>query len=293
MLSVAALYGLLAMLGWGVQVAALKSPIGRFGSVRAIILRGIVATSALAVALAILRPPLSFDARWFFLGLLIAALGYLPFLFFVYALRRGKVGVVTPVTALQIVVAALFGFLVLGETFSLAKAFAVGVIFTGVVVATVDFRNIRRSNLLSLESGVPFAVLAGLLWGIILPLFKFPSAELGALFFTLMVAGVTLLGAILQVTLEGKRVLPKASEFFKSPRHIVLIALAGLGAAFGTVFANLGYETGEISIVSGISGANIVIAAFLAALMYRERLSVREYAGAGLALLGIIVAAII
>jgi drug/metabolite transporter (DMT)-like permease len=291
MLSSAVVYSIIVMLGWGVSNAALKSVVARFGPLRSIIFRGIVAVPILVISLILARPVLAFSAESLLLGAAIAVAGYFPFMFFSYALKSGKVGIVAPISSGRVVVSALLGFWLLGDVFSFGKLAAVGITLLGVVLASVDFRDIRNSNLLSQESGVPMALLAALSWGVVLPLFKFPSEALGALFFALMVESAVCACAAVHLKARRERIFPQGrADSIALRRNGLFVLLAGLGAGFATVFLNLGYETGEIAIVSAISSASVIISIIAAALFFRERLRVAEYLGAAFVLLGVIVA---
>lgn len=294
MLSSAVLYGLLAMLGWGLQNTLMKGIVDKYGPLQGIILRNIPAVLILIVVIIGTSSFPSFTPASFFLGLFIAVLGYFPFMFFIFALKRGKAGIIYPTSSLRILAASLFGFLVLGELFTAGKTAVVVAVFLGVLLLTLNFKNLKESDIFSIESGVPLALLAALLWGVILPLFKFPSEALGALFFTLMVEGVILVAALIHLTLY-ERTAPKLGFIVRSFRgqELWLIIAAGVSTALGTMFVNLGYETGEISIVTAISSSSVLIAVVGAAFLYKERLTSIQYGGVAVVLLGIVTAAML
>lgn len=294
MLPAAVLYGLLAMLGLGLQGAFMKGIVDKYGPLQGIVLRNIPTVFILIVVIIGTSSFPSLTLASFLLGLLIAALAYFPFMFFIFALKRGKAGVMYPISSLRILVASLFGFLVLGDLFTVGKTAVVVVIFLGVLLLTLNFKNLKESEIFSMKSGVPLALLAALLLGIVHPLFKFPSEALGALFFALMIEGTILIAAFIHLTLN-ERTMPKLGFMVLSlkGKELWLIITAGVSTALGTVFVNLGYETGEISIVTAISSASVLIAVIGAALLYKERLTAIQYGGVAVVLLGLITAAML
>lgn len=165
------------------------------------------------------------------------------------------------------------------------------IVFTGVALASVNFRAFYKSDMFSIQSGVPYALLCAVVWGIAFPLYKFPSDHLGALFY-----GLVLEIAVLAFTSLQLFVMPKfeAVHAFKkvglklSFHSVVFTVVAAISIALGTVFLNLAYQSGEVSIVAAICGSSSVVSLFVGWIVYRERLSFLQYSGAVLVTLGIL-----
>lgn len=290
MLTTAIIFALIATFSFGFANAVSKELSQSFGAIRATILRNGFVVPLLAMVLIVLQTPIIYDWRWIGIGGLIAFGGYLGFLCFMLALKNGKVGVVVPVASGSIVVSSIFGFLLLGDAFEILKAATVVVVFAGLVLATLNFKDIKGSDVFSLKSGVPYALLCALIWGIVFPLFKYPSDNLGALFYALIIEIVVLGGAFLQIyitpRLESNHTL-QAIRSGVSWRLLTFVSVATIGTALGTISLNFAYQTGEVSVVSAIYGSSSIVALITGALIYREVLTKQQYFGAAMVVLGI------
>ncbi len=289
--STAIFYALITAFSFGIANAISKELSQKFGAIRATVLRNIFVALLIVASLVILQTPFIFDWHWIGLGLLIAFGGYLGFLCFMLSLKNGKVGVVVPVASGSIIVSSFFGFLILGDTFGLLKAATVSIVFIGVALASLNFKDLRNSDMFSMQSGVPYALLCALIWSIAFPLYKFPSDHLGALFYALIIEVVVLVSAYLQIYVTPRFESNHSfREFTSGPslRLLIVVAVATVGTALGTIFLNFAYQTGEVSIVSAIYGSSSIVALITGAIVYREVLSKQQYLGAVLVVLGIL-----
>ncbi|MBY0538990.1 DMT family transporter [Patescibacteria group bacterium] len=284
MVLLAVLYGVIAMFAGGISNALLKGVSGGLGAVPTVIVRAGVSAVTLFVVLLILQPPLSFNLGSFVVAILISILGYFPFLFFVKALRMEKVGIVAPIASSWIVVASIVGFVFFNETLSAEKLFVLVAVIAGVVLTSVDFKAWGRGHAVFSKNAIIFALAAAFLWGFVFPLFQLPSAAFGALVFGLIIETVVFLCGVVHVLIT-KTQMPLFSVV---KPHLKALIGAGVLTAVYTPVVSLGYLTGNVSLVSALSGSSIVVAVFVASFLYKERLTVLQYAGGALILLGTI-----
>jgi len=281
------------MISFGISNALSKEIAEKFGVIAGIVFLNIFVVPLLALGMFVLRAPFFFDLQYLGIGILIAFAGYLGFVCFMLALKNGRVGVVIPVASAQIIVASIFGSIFLGDELDTLKIATVSTVFIGVVLASVNFRDLRNSDLFSLKSGIPYALLTALIWGIALPLMKFPSEHLGSLFYGLVIEVVVLGSALLQSL--GSHGLWGLRELYKKPgrRTMFIVVAATVFTALGTVFTNLAYQTGEISIVSAIRSSSSIVSLLVGAIIYREVLSKQQYLGALIVSAGILLPVIL
>lgn len=289
MVLLAVLYGVIAMFAGGITNALLKSVSSGLGAVPAVILRAAVSAITLFVAFLIIQPPVSFEIGDFFVALFISILGYFPFLFFVKALRMEKVGIVAPIASSWIVIASVIGFLFFNEPLSTEKLFVLAAVLAGVVLTSVDFKAWGGGHAVFSKNAIIFALSAAFLWGIVFPLFVLPSSAFGALVFGLIIESVVFLCGVTHLVITKSRM----PVFSVIRPHVWYILIAGVLTAVYTPVVSLGYLTGNVSLVSALSGSSIVVAVFVASIIYKERLTVLQYAGAALILLGTIFASIL
>ncbi len=292
MLTNAIIFSLLSMLAFGVAGPTAKEIIQKFGPLRASVLRSIVSVTFLALVLFILDISFLNDIKWIGIGALIATLSYSGYIFLMYSLSYGKVGVVAPIASGRIIIMAIIGFLFLSESVNTIKIITLLMVFIGIIISSTDFKAFSKSNIFKWRSGVPLALLTALGWGVTMPFFQLPSFELGAMYYAFIIEVVILLAAITHGILEERQNYflnwkPYKKDIFKT-RAIIMISVTGLSVGLGTLFLNLALETGHISIASAIIGASAIVALFTSALLLKERLTAQQYTGAIIVTLGIL-----
>lgn len=288
MILLAIFYGIIAMFAGGVSNALLKGVSTGLGAVPTVILRAGISALTLLAVFTVLRPAVTLNSENLLIALAISVLGYFPSLFFVTALSTGKVGVVAPIASSWIVVAAVIGTLFFQEAISAEKVFVLFTVIAGVVLTSINFKEWRGKGSVA-SRAVLFAVGAALLWGVVFPLFKIPAEYFGVLFFGLFIESIVCITGIIHL-LVTRGNMPPVSHIKK---HAVPLFFAGLLVAIFTPVVSLGYLTGETTIVSALAGAGTAVAIFTAAFLYKERLTLQQYAGGACILLGTVFASFI
>lgn len=277
----AVLYSFVVMVGYGVATAVSKTLVHRHGVVLATIRRQLVSAGILlcAVLFVGVNTPLN---MWMVAGgIALAVVSYGGPFFQLRALSVGLVGVIAPVTSFRIVIMSIVGFLFLGESIDITKCIMIALVVLGIIVATVDIKKIRESDIFAWSSGVPYALTAALIWGLTLPFFQIPSMVLGSLLYAFIVEVSILVTALTHA--YATRV-----SVFSEQRSIVPEVIVGLALAISIVFFNFALETGQVSVVSSFGGASVFVSLIVGAFLYNERLYLRQYIGAGIVVVGIL-----
>jgi drug/metabolite transporter (DMT)-like permease len=272
---IALLGGLGAALAWGTStVCSARSSrlIGAASVVAWVMLIGLIAN----VVVVVTGPqPDSLgvsDVAW----MLASGLGNVVGLLLEYsALRRGKVGLVTPVTSTEGAVAALLA-VVAGEALGLAPAVVLAFIALGIVLAGVapDDPTSERRN----PAAFWLAALAALSFGI-------------GLFATGHLSGTMPLGwAMLPPRLVGVAIvtIPLAlTRRLELTRAVVpLVVTAGLGEMLGFGLFALGAR--ESAAIASVLGSQFAAVASVAAfIFFRERLTRLQLGGVALIIAGV------
>lgn len=277
----AIIYSLGSMLAFGIATAVSKTLVQRYGAVVATVRREVFSVAVLMALVLWQGIPTEFSWGMLLLGIVIAALSYGGPFFQMLALSKNAVGVVTPVTTFRVVIMALIGLTFLAESFTIYKVLSLLLVVCGVLIATVDIRAFTQSELLRWESGVPAALLAAGAWGITMPFFSIPSYAFGALVYALIIECTISIVALVHMYMRNERV----GVFSKNITPEIIV---GVGLALGTFWLNAALTTGEITITSAISGASVIVSVLVGALWYGERLHPRQYIGAGVVVVGIV-----
>src|SRR5690606_36203010 len=134
-------------------------------------------------------------------------------------------------------------------------------------------------------SGVPYALLSAIFWGIAFAFFGIRSVVLGAFLFSLIVETTVFVLSIMQVLAQKHSIFLSKEEFKDNFLGIFLIAVLAASASIGM---NLGYATGHVSIVTAISSAAPVASIVYSRIFLKEKLSLKQYIAVVLIILGII-----
>ena len=198
------------------------------------------------------------------------------------ALALGPIAVVSPVVASYAAVTVLLIVIFLGERLTAGQGAAIAVTFVGVVVASTDLRELRRTLGRPVE-GVRLGVLATIgfgIWGVLLAAATRANDPF-ALVMIWRIFGIALVAAFVawrRISLTPMLV----------PTALAVIAVVGLLDTGANVLLMLGVESGYASFVMTGSGAYPLIPAVLAILVLRERLAPNQYFGVVLLVAGLV-----
>jgi len=280
--STAILYGIIAMFGLGLNAALAKFPVMKIGGVKTIFFRNALTSLLLFLMFLPFIGMTNFSPAYILIAFAIALVGYIPLATFYKAMKVGKMGVVSPVANSSIVFTVLFATVFFGEVLSFAQMSSILLIVAGIVLISLNFRELKNSSLFKISSGIPYALISCLLWGVVFFLLKIPVTVLGPFLTALMLelgsfilAGVNLAISRAHFKLPGKQVMI----------HIFLVALFG---SIGSLFYSMGIASAGVSIVAALAFSNPWIAALYGKIVYRDSLRPLQYIGILLALTGML-----
>jgi len=276
------LFGLVAMLGYGISNSMTQVPVKAMGSKRTIFFRNATASVLLGLATLFFLSETTISAEYVLIALGIAFLGYLPQLAYFRALKAGKVGVVSPIASSSVVFTVIFSLIFFNEVLRAWQIAAIAAIVAGIFLISANPRDWKNTNLLNISSGVPYALAAGVLWGLVYFLLKIPVSALGPMLsgFILEFGGMIFCGINLK--------LSKVSFGIPDSATLKRIIIIGLLGGMGTMFFNLGIQMYEVSIVAAITFSWPMLAAIYAKYAYKEEMSILQWAAVILILAGII-----
>lgn len=274
------LFGLLSMAGFGVGNYLAQKVSRSIGPRSTIFFREIFIAVILGVLLFFTR--VTFSWQYIIITLGLAFIGYLGIMAFYVALHRGKAGVIAPISNASLLITVLLSVLVLGESLTTLRLAAIGVILVGLVLIALNFHDLRRSEFLDVSSGVPHAIAACIIWGVLFFIYTYPVQALGAtLTAWTLELGILLFAGIHFLISPGEFHLPSQKTTYTALGLAVLIAI-------GSVFYNYGIALGSVSIVAALSMSNPAVTALLGALVSKERLRPTQYIALVLIIAGIV-----
>jgi len=284
----ALLYSFIALIGWGLGNSIAKKYSHSLGPSRLAVYRNMTTVCITALAVALFWSKTMFDARYIMLGFGLSVLGYTGYFCFLKGLETGNLGLVAPISSSRIVISALVGITFLNDHLSGLQWLFIVIIFLGVALSSVDLKNLKNSAVFTLKSGIPFALLNAVIWGVVYPFYSLPSAILGAFLFSFILELTGLVMSLVQTGLNHKTIRLTRNELKGNIFGLLMVGLAG---GMGSVFVNLGYATGHIGIVSAVSSALPLIAVAYGKWVYKEQLNRRQVLAVALMITGIVLLA--
>lgn len=279
--SIGIILGLISMLGYGLGNAMTKVPVRKIGPLRTIFFRGFLLTILLLAVLFFVIDEVIISFWHIMFMIVISIGGYIALLVFYKGLSKGKVGVVTPIASSSVIITVVLSLIFFNEALNSMQWIAIMLIFLGIILITVNFRHFKSSDLFSMKSGVPYAVLTCVMWGIGFFLFKIPVMVIGPVLTALLLEG----GIALWSGLHMK----KTKQFFRLKKsmlvYIVFVAVTGF---FGTLCFNMGIMHSDVSIVAPIAFSAPLITALYGRFIYNEHMNIKQWIAVILIILGII-----
>ncbi len=282
-ISVGILCGMAAMLGFGLSNAISQTPVKEIGSTRTVFFRNMFTSAMLLALVTFYAKSINFSIRYILIAFVISLIGYIPLLTIYKALKRGKVGVVSPIGNSAVIFTVLFSVLFFGESLSKAQSLSIACIIAGIILISIDFRDIRRSHIFTLSSGVPYALVTCLLWGLLFFLYKIPVDVIGPILTSFMIEFGVLIQCLAHMKISRTSFdKPKA----KTLRYIFAVAFFGV---IGSISFNIGIGLADVSIVAAIAFANPLVAVMYGKFVYKETLRLQQWAAVLMILIGIVV----
>lgn len=274
------LIGLASMLAYSLANVVSQPLVRKSGSAQVLYLRGLVISVILGL-IVIPQYHHFHDTRHVLLALLLGIGGYIPVLAFMQGLRVSKVGIVAPIGATSALLTVVLAFLVLHTPLGAIQWAAIVMVIAANVAVSVNPKDLRSSNIMQLESGILFALIAAAGWGLFYFFLIYPTRVLGPWVSAFLVElGVTIAA--------GLHILVTRQKL--EHRDILKVPMSGSGICIviGTVAYTIGVFSYNVGIVAVLSNSTALASALLAAYFFKEKLTRFEKIIAGIMILGVI-----
>ena len=289
-LLIAILAGLGGMLGWGFSEFATKGSVDKIGTISSLVWAHVIGTVLLFILLfaQLLSTPAAVafpgdPAEW--LGLLFfGALQTAVYYFGYKGFEKGEVSLLSPIFASFAGLVALLSVLVFGETLRLILVPALVLIFGGVILINIDFRNwkargIRIHTVPGLKEIVIATVLATV-WTLGWDTFTGDKNWLvyTTFMFVFMTITAFLLAHLAKVNLWDVKIT--------AWKFLLLIAV---GEVVAYLAITLGYaNTSYTSVVAILSGASALPTILLAQIFFKEKMTIVQVISSLIIVAGIV-----
>lgn len=256
------------MLSYGFANTFSKPLSQKLGPSRTLFLRGLVICTILAI---VSIPTLHYLSHWpvALLAILLGVAGYVPVLAFTHSIKASPLGVVAPIAGTSPLVTLMLSVPLLHVSLHRVQWAALLVVILANILVSLDLRNWRQSRLLHKSSGIPFALLASLGWGIfyfgLVPIAKTLGPWLSAL---LVEIGVTTAAGV-HNKIKGQHL--HIRDALQAPVIINSVLICS-----GTLAFTLGVKYFNVGIVAALSNSTALIATILGVYLFKEKLHNKE-----------------
>lgn len=277
------MYGLTAMIGWGISNFAAAQLSRRIGAVPAMFWNTLGVCILMILLLPVFGQPFLLTSTHDIYTLAVAGLllGTGGITFYKSTLL-GKVSLVSPLAASWPIVIATISVFTGASPPGLIKVFALACIFIGALIVSIKFTASHRIFTIS-DPGVPYALVTLLLWSLAFYLFgttlKTSPWVTANVYFNFWAALTTLLYGI--VTKINFSFLPSRDN----TKYLGLFCLAATSAS---VAYSLGVQSSQTALTAAIANASPIVTVFLAFFFLKEKLNNYQFIGVVTIVLGLI-----
>jgi drug/metabolite transporter (DMT)-like permease len=276
-------YSILGPVGYGVANALNKITGTAIGTTKSVILQTFFAIICLFSFGIFYSGFGDVNYVWFVVTFLFGVYGYFPLLFFIKAISKGKIGIIIPIVDLAVLVSLLCAYIFLGQSVSLIGLLFVFLVLAGATLLSINFSDFKDSSIFKKESGVMFAVIAAVLWGVGYFIWSFPTAHIGPLNTSILIEFGVLCSALFDLCL-----LQKQKLFGTIPKNILKVGiLIGVFGAIGTLGTNLSIQSIGVSLTLAIMGARPAVGAMVGYFVFKEKLERKQILALLLIMIGV------
>ena len=201
------------------------------------------------------------------------------------ALKKGNRALVGTIASSFPAVAVLISVIFLNERISTNQIIAIIIIFVGIMLASLELKELRNKNLLK-DKSVLMALITMLSWGMWIALLKIPVAKIGWFWPNYI---TFLLFPLIFIYIKLKKIPIERPTI--NGAFIPLVASTAL-VRIAEYSYNFGISKGLVTVVAPIAGANPTLFVILAFLFLKDPITKQQIVGIITALTGIVLLSI-
>lgn len=284
---VSVLFGVIAMLAWGVADFLAAASVRKLTELQVAFMSQIVILAIFIPAALIFFPSPQFtvsDILWVILGGVIDALGLLAFF---KGLKVGKVAVVAPIATSASIVTVLISILFLGEQLRLPQAASILFVIAGSILISFRLNDLRGLHFDHAVKGAHYAFIAMILWGIGIGIIGHTVHAEPDWLPLVLISNLAILATFI---LYGKIKGRKLSAPLINAR---LPALVGISEAIAFAAFGFGSSMGSASIIVPIIGTAPAVSVVLARVFFNEKTEINQKLGLLFIIYGIVTLSIV
>ncbi|MGA2385601.1 MAG: DMT family transporter [Candidatus Bathyarchaeia archaeon] len=286
-LEIGILFAIVSMLSWGTADFFAKKVIDKIGCTTTLVFNLSASLGPILVFAVLFSkiPPITIGLVS--ITVVAGVLGIIGYIFLYRGFQKGKVSVVSPISASWAVITTLLAIFLFKEELTLLQIIGIIVIFVGVFLTSTNLAELKKSIKHVRYNGIMDGIISMIAWGIAYAVIKPVVSTAGPIMALFLLRAVGTLSLFSWVGFSGKKISRPTKLVF-----LFLIIVSALDT-FGFAAYNVGITTEFVSIVSPVAATYPAVTILLAYLFLKERVVNNQKIGvvailAGLALISIV-----
>ncbi|MCD6367952.1 MAG: DMT family transporter [Candidatus Aenigmarchaeota archaeon] len=282
-ISLGILFGLMAMIGWGLADFFAKKTVEKIGDFKTLLWTQIIGLAVLTA----FYFPFGHGFIYRFIDIMtfviIGLSGSSAYLLFYRALKKGQVSVLSPIQASWVIVTIIISLIFLKESLNFLQSIAIIIIVVGILLVSFKYKDLKKFKLDNLLPGVSEDLISMGIWGVNFAIIGFLVSKFNwfvPMFFLRVFMVLSLLSFSgvkrMNITFGKREVIP-------------WLILIGLCDAMAFIGFGLGTSTTYISIVSPVAASFPLVTIILARIFLGEKLDINQKIGVIGILIGLII----
>lgn len=216
------------------------------------------------------------------INIAVCIAGIIGLIAFYEGLRIGNASVVGTISAAFIAVTVIMSVLFLGEKITLYQLLAIVVIFAGVILTGLDFKELRENKSPAMNKSIWLAIVAMIFWGIYYTFIKIPVREVGWFFPELITLLLAIPIALFMMKFKKtKLIIPDKTTWVPVLGNSLLLSISDFAY-------NYAVSKGMVAIVAPIAGSYPTLFVLLASLIFKDPITTQQKIGIAVTLIGIV-----
>ncbi|MEI7579733.1 MAG: DMT family transporter [bacterium] len=278
--------GLVPMFLWGINAIFEKKFVAKTGTLKPLLYVNLISTILNLPFLLTEKFSPELTPKFLITIFVFTIFDFIGLALFYIGFRISKVSIVTPIASCFSILTTLISVFYYGEVISIAKIFCIVLVIAGIIVLSVDFKDLKSTTKKDLI-GIICGLIIFILYGIWVPLWSKFIATGGV--FHIMTYSRMICFALAAIFLIFTK-----SNFKVDCKNMILIFISAFLLLIANNVYNWGLATANAtSLITAISSAYPLIAALTAYFVLKEKLVRRQYVGIGIIITGIVLIALV
>ncbi len=284
-LSIGILFGILAMVSWGVSDFLAAKAARKTSVIKALIWSQIAGTLILIMVFSLFFkfPAVSLSAV--ILILICAFLNIAALLGFYKGMQIGNVSVISPISSAYAAITVILSLIFFNEKLNALQAIGISLAILGSILASFKFHDLIKLKLKNIAVGAEYGLIAMLGGGMLFALIRPLVNDLGWFFPPLLIKTAGIFYALAYSGAANKSIsFPKNAAVF--------VIIMGILETVGFLFIGAGMSFEQTSIVAPVSSTYPLITIMLAQIFLREVIDANQKVGIASVLAGLVLLSI-